>query len=216
MESVQKQSGAEVGAGGAGNPAPSASDLERAATPYTTGERVRRVLWNYVGQTLFRFTFHNWYGCRASLLRVFGARVGRCTRIRPSVIVEQPWNLTIGDNSSVGDRAVLYCLGRVTLGRNVSLSQMVHLCAGTHDHTKRDLPLLRPPIVVGDEVWLAADVFVGPNVTIGEGCVVGARSSVFKDLPAWTVCAGTPARALKSRVFDREATGDDRGQGATR
>ncbi|MBX3385218.1 MAG: WcaF family extracellular polysaccharide biosynthesis acetyltransferase [Phycisphaeraceae bacterium] len=204
MRSVADEHSAGVGAGsagGAGDRALSASDLERSVTPYTRGERVRRVLWNYVGQAAFRLTFHNWYGCRASLLRLFGARIGQHTRIRPTVLVEQPWNLTIGDNTSVGDRSILYCLGKVTLGRNVSLSQMVHLCAGTHDHTRSDLPLLRPPIEIGDEVWLAADVFVGPNVKIGEGCVVGARSSVFKDLPGWTVCAGTPARALKPRVL---------------
>lgn len=190
-------------ASGAPAPArgPAADPTGRSLSPYTAREKIGRVLWNTLGQTLFRLTFHNWYRLRASLLRMFGARIGGNTRIRPSVIIEQPWNLTIGDNSSIGDRATIYCLGKVTIGRNVSLSQLVHLCAGSHDYTRSDLPLLRPPITVGDEVWLAADVFVGPNVTIGEGCVVGARSSVLKDLPAWTVCAGSPARALKPRVL---------------
>ena len=185
-------------------PAPT-NDLSRAATPYTMSERIRRMLWNYLGQKLFRLTFHNWYGVRASILRLFGASIGRNTRLRPTVLIEQPWNLTIGDNSSIGDRAIIYCLGKVNLGNNVSLSQMVHLCAGTHDHTRSDLPLLRPPITIEREVWLAADVFVGPNVTVHEGAVVGARSSVFKDLPAWTVCAGTPAKPLKPRVLESPA-----------
>jgi len=154
-----------------------------------------------LGQVLFRWTFHNWYATRRGLLRLFGATIGKDVRIRPSVLVEQPWNLTIGDNSSIGDRAIIYCLGKVTLGNNVSLSQMVHLCAGTHDYTKSDLPLLRPPIVIEDEVWLAADVFVSANVRIGRGSVVGARSSVFKDLPPWKVYAGTPARPIKDRVL---------------
>lgn len=175
--------------------------LARSVSPYTTREKIGRVLWNTLGQVLFRWTFHNWYGVRRGLLRLFGAKIGAHVRIRPSVIVEQPWNLTIGDNSSIGDRAIVYCLGKVTLGSNVSLSQMVHLCAGTHDYAKSDLPLLRPPIVVEDEVWLAADVFVAPSVRIGRGTVVGARSSVFKDLPAWKVCAGTPAKPIKDRVL---------------
>lgn len=178
-------------------------DLARAVTPYTQSERVKRILWNYLGQKLYRCTFHNWYEIRASILRAFGAKIGRNTRLRPTVLIEQPWNLTIGDNTSIGDRAIVYCLGKVSLADNVSLSQMVHLCAGTHDYTKSDLPLLRPPITIEREVWLAAEVFVAPNVTIHEGAVVGARSSVFKDLPAWTVCAGTPARALKPRVLEK-------------
>lgn len=179
----------------------SSDDLSRAVTPYTLSERVKRVLWNSLGQRLFRLTFHNWYGLRASILRAFGAKIGRNTRLRPSVLIEQPWNLTIGDNSSVGDRSIIYCLGKVWLGNNVSLSQMVHLCAGTHDYTRSDLPLLRPPITIENEVWLAADVFVGPNVTIREGVVVGARSSVLKDLPAWAVCAGSPAKPIKPRTL---------------
>jgi putative colanic acid biosynthesis acetyltransferase WcaF len=175
--------------------------LARSVSPYTTREKIGRVLWNLVGQVLFRWTFHNWYGVRRGLLRLFGATIGHHVRLRPSVIIEQPWNLTIGDNSSIGDRAIVYCLGKVTLGNNVSLSQMVHLCAGTHDYTKSDLPLIRPSIVIEDEVWLAADVFIAPGVRVGRGTVVGARSSVFKDLPPWKVCAGSPAKPLKDRIL---------------
>jgi putative colanic acid biosynthesis acetyltransferase WcaF len=79
------------------------------------------------------------------------------------------------------------------------------LCAGTHDYTRADLPLLRPPIALGDDVWVATDVFVGPGVTIGAGTVVGARSSVFGDLPMWKVCVGSPARPIKDRTFETTA-----------
>lgn len=194
-----------TGHGAATDNAATGVNLARSISPYTTREKVLRVLWVYLGQTVFRFTFHNWYGVRCGLLRLFGARIGHAVRLRPSVRIEQPWNLTIGDNSSIGDRSIIYCLGTVRIGRNVSLSQDVHLCAGTHDYTRTDLPLLRPPITIGDEVWLAADVFVGPEVTIGEGCVVGARSSVLGDLPGWKVCVGTPARPVKDRILLRQA-----------
>lgn len=182
-------------------PSPPADPFARAASPYTTREKILRAVWTLLGQPVFSFTFHNWYAVRRTLLRLFGARIGHSVRLRPSVRIEQPWNLTIGSNSSIGDRSIVYCLGKVVIGSNTSLSQDVHLCAGTHDYTKPDLPLLRPPITIGNEVWLAADVFVGPNVIIEDGCVVGARSSVFKNLPAWQVCAGTPAKPLKHREF---------------
>jgi len=64
--------------------------------------------------------------------------------------------------------------------------------------------LVAKPIVVGENAWLGADVFVGPGVTIGNLCVVGARSVVVKDLPERTVCAGNPCRVLKERARPAE------------
>jgi putative colanic acid biosynthesis acetyltransferase WcaF len=189
----------EPATGGLGDDAQIDALLHRSESPYTFRERVLRVLWNYVGQTLFRFTFHNWYGLRNGLLRLFGARVGSPVRLRPSVLIEQPWNLSIGDNSSVGDRAIVYCLGKVTIGAHVSVSQGAHLCAGSHDFRQPDMPLLRPPIVISDYAWVAADAFVGPNVTVGEGAVLGARGCAMKDLDPWSVYAGNPAVRVRER-----------------
>jgi len=173
--------------------------LSRGVSPYTLREKLGRLLWSYLGQLLFRLTFHNWYGARNSLLRCFGARIGRQVRLRPGVFIEQPWNLTIGDNSSIGDRALIYCLGKVTIGSNVSISQGAHICAGTHDFTRPDMPLLRPPIVIENDAWIAADAFVGPGVTVGAGAILGARACAFKNLQPWTIYGGNPARALRPR-----------------
>lgn len=171
----------------------------RAVSPYSTREKVGRVVWMFVGAPLFRCTFHNWYGLRASMLRMFGAQLGPSVRVRASVKIEQPWNLTIGENSSVGDRAILYCLGKVTIGRNVSISQGVHVCAGTHDYRKADMPLQRTPITVEDDAWLAADSFVGPSVVVGRGAILGARGVAMKSLEAGWIYAGNPAVKVKPR-----------------
>ena len=66
------------------------------------------------------------------------------------------------------------------------------------------MPLVAAPITIGDRVWITADVFVGPGVTIGDGAVVTARSSVFSDLPPWMVARGNPAVAIKPRKFDEK------------
>jgi putative colanic acid biosynthesis acetyltransferase WcaF len=130
---------------------------------------------------------------------MFGATVDASCRIRSTVKIEIPWNLTVGAQTIIGDDVILYCLGPITIGQRATISQLGHLCAGTHDFTRPEFPLLRPPITIGDDVWLAADVFVGPGVTVGTGAVVGARSSVFHDLPPWQVCVGTPAKPVKER-----------------
>lgn len=173
--------------------------LARAVSPYTAREKIARALWYIIGQPLFRLTFHNWYGARAALLRAFGARLARDVRLRPSVIVEQPWNLTMGENSAIGDRSIVYCLGPITIGRHVTISHGCHLCAGTHDFTRSDLPLLRPPVTLEDDCWLGADVFIGPNVTVGRGAIIGARSAVFKDAEGGWIHLGNPARKTKPR-----------------
>lgn len=173
----------------------------RNVSPWTRGERVRRLLWAVVQAALFRTSFHTWYGYRAALLRAFGARLGRNVRVRRTVRVEIPWNLDLADDVSIGDGVILYALGPITIGARSFVSQYAHLCAGTHDYTRRDYPLLRPPIRIGADCWVAADAFVGPGVTIGDRTVVGARSCVFKDLPPDVIAVGNPARGVKPRVL---------------
>jgi putative colanic acid biosynthesis acetyltransferase WcaF len=93
----------------------------------------------------------------------------------------------------------IYNLGPVTIGRQVTLSLGAKLCAGSHDYTRADMPLLTPPIVIGDQSWICADAFVGPGVTVGEGAVIGARAVAMRDVAPWTVVAGNPAVEVKRR-----------------
>ncbi len=108
-----------------------------------------------------------------------------------------PWNLDIGDQAAVGDRAIIYALGPISIGPRATVSQGAHLCAGTHDVTRTDRPLLKPPIEIGAEAWVAADAFVGPGVKVGVRAIVGARAVVVKNVePGWIV-VGNPARPIR-------------------
>lgn len=167
--------------------------------PYSRTEYARRFLWGFVQATLYRWAPRRAYGWRSALLRRFGARIGSHVRLRPRVSLLHPWLLEVGDWSSVADDVVIYNLGPVSIGRHSAISQGVYLCAGTHDYTRPDLPLQRPPIRIGDGVWVAAQAFIGPGVTIGDNTVVGARAVVTRDLPAGVVAAGNPAAVLKPR-----------------
>ncbi len=171
----------------------------RYISPYTTGEKIKRLLWGLVEQTLFRISFPTWYGYRAALLRAFGAKVGAKCQIKRTAHFECPWNFSCGDRCAIGEHAIVYALGPITLGDRCCLSQYAHLCAGSHDLNHHTLPLLRPPITLKNDAWLLADSFVGPNVTLHEGAVLGARASAFKDLEAWSVNVGNPAKKIKER-----------------
>lgn len=105
----------------------------------------------------------------------------------------------MGDHSFISHHVDCYCVARIELGAHVTVSQYSFLCAATHDESDPHMRLIAAPIVIGDQAWICADVFVGPGVTIGTGTVVGARSSAFKDLPDWKICFGTPARPIRDR-----------------
>ena len=172
---------------------------ELSRSPYSIREKVGRLLWALVQASLFRTSFHSWYGWRRALLAAFGARLDPVVRIRRTVRVECPWNLSVGHDSAIGDGVTLYCLGQISIGSRVTVSQGAHLCAGTHDYVRRAMPLVRPPIEIGDDAWICADAFVGPRVTVGAGAILGARSVAMNSLDPWTIYAGNPAVAVRPR-----------------
>jgi putative colanic acid biosynthesis acetyltransferase WcaF len=182
--------------------------IPRDVSPWTTKQKVARMIWAMVETTLFRLSFHNWYPWRAMLLRMFGAKIGRNARIRRTVRIEIPWNLHLGDDVIVGDGAILYALGPITIGDRVMISQYVHLCAGSHDHRFRSYPQTRPPIKIGEDCWIAAGAFIGPGVTVGNRTVVGARAGVFKDVPGDVIVGGNPSKVLKPRIFEGKLAGE--------
>lgn len=156
-------------------------------------------LWWLVRDTIFRLSPQFCYKWRNFLLRLFGAKIGKNVIIRPTVNVTYPWKLRIGDNSWIGDNVDLYTLGKIKIGKNTVISQRSYLCTGTHDYQSESFDIKAIPITVGDEVWIATDVFVAPGSNIGSGSVVGARSSVFNDIPQNLICLGSPAQPIKQR-----------------
>jgi putative colanic acid biosynthesis acetyltransferase WcaF len=167
---------------------------------YTKTEMLRRILWG-VGRLLFRFSPRPCFGWRRLVLRSFGAKIGVHVNTYASTRIYFPWNLSVGDWSAIGEEAFIYNLGPVTLGEKVTISHRAQLCAGTHDYTQPDLPLLKPPIVIQDQVWICADAFVGPGVTVGEGAIVGARCVVTKNVEPWAIMTGNPAKLIKKRIL---------------
>lgn len=132
---------------------------------------------------------------------MFGAKIGRETNIDPSADIYFPWNLEIGEYSAIGASCLIYNLGPVVIGSRSTISHKSHLCAGTHDHTDPSLPLIRSSIRIGDDVWICADSFIGPDVHVMNGAVVGARASVFRDVLSFQIVGGNPAKVIGIRVF---------------
>lgn len=173
---------------------------------FTMGNRVARAIWNLVWLIAFRPSprpFHRW---RAALLRAFGARIGKHVHVYPNVRIWAPWNLEIADRVGVGDGAILYSMDLISIGENAVVSQGAHLCTGSHDIDSPNFQLIASPIKIGAHVWICAEAFVGPGVTISNGCVLGARSVLFKSttLPhqVWLGNPATPGRLRRRPCAD--------------
>jgi putative colanic acid biosynthesis acetyltransferase WcaF len=169
---------------------------------FSIKNRLLRIVWGAFSFFLIRFTPAPMHAWRAFWLRCFGAKLGRGVHIYPGVKIWAPWNLECADEVGIGNGATIYNQGKITLGYRAIISQGVHLCAGTHDYTLPGHPLITKPINVGANAWVAAEAFVHPGVTIGEGAVIGARSVVTKDMPAWMVCSGFPCKPIKVRELN--------------
>jgi len=178
---------------------------QNCVSPYLRSEVIRQRLWQLVEATLFRWTPEKAHRWRVFLLRQFGANIPAPDRVVvfPSVKIYAPWKLNLQPRSMIGRRVTVYNLAPITLERGANVSQNCHLCAGSHDFTRWDMPLTQSPITIGVNAWVAADVFVGPGVTIGELAVIGARSVVIKDQPSRMICVGNPCRPIRPRSTPR-------------
>jgi putative colanic acid biosynthesis acetyltransferase WcaF len=180
---------------------PSYQQMDRFQVPpgFRGRSRAYVQLWRLVQSSLFALSPQAMYSWRAWLLRLFGAKIGRGAIIRPSVKIPYPWKLTIGDHCHIGDEVHLYTYAEIEIGDCAVVSQRSYICTGSHDYTSPTFDLFARKIVIAAEAWVAMDVFVAPGVTIGRGAVVGARSSVFHDVPPGTISMGTPARVVRER-----------------
>ena len=163
------------------------------------GNRLGRKLWGLVWAVAFRPTPERLFFWRRWLLGVFGAEMGPGSNVYPRCRVWAPWNLKMGRHSCLANDVDCYSVDRITLGDFAVVSQGSHLCAASHDITDPEFRLLHKPIMIESRAWVAAGAFVGMGVTVGEGAVVGARAVVVKDVKAWDIVAGNPARVVGVR-----------------
>jgi putative colanic acid biosynthesis acetyltransferase WcaF len=101
-------------------------------------------------------------------------------------------------HSCLADDVDCYCVAPISLGAHATVSQYSYLCSASHDHQDPGHTMIAAPIVIEARAWVAADVFVGPGVKIGEGSVVGARSTVLYDVEPGSVVSVAPAKRIAS------------------
>ena len=161
-------------------------------------------LWRIVNSTIFRVPLPVFNFVRVGLLKSFGAHIGREVFVESSVRVDCPWNLELGDEVKIEKCVILNAIGGITLGSNCQVSPYAHFCSANHDYNDPQMTVLKCPIVIGADCWIAVDSFVGPNTRIGSGSLLASRSTAFGDLPGDSLLVGEPAKRLRSSggLFD--------------
>jgi putative colanic acid biosynthesis acetyltransferase WcaF len=152
-------------------------------------------LWWLIEGIAFPLTPHNFYPFRRWLLRLFGAKIGKGVILRSSVRMLYPWKVEIGDYSWIGDDVYFYSLDRIKIGSHCVISQKTYLCTGSHNFYDINFGLVTDSIEIGNGVWIAADCFIAPGIKIGANSIIGARSSVFNNIPHEQVAWGNPCVA---------------------
>ena len=181
--------------------------IKLAPTKLSIKNKLARSLWQIVWLLLYRPSpniFHFW---RVFLLRIFGANIGHSVHIYPSSKVWAPWNLVMGNFSTLANNVDCYCVNQIVIGDYSTVSQYSFLCTASHNYQDATIlsspymDLVSAPIKIGSYVWVAADVFIAPGVLISDGVVILAKSSVFRDVDKWVVVAGNPSVVKKARLL---------------
>lgn len=162
---------------------------------------VWNIIWNLTIRPFPRILVRRW---EFFVLRLLGAKIGKGCNIYPSTKILIPSYLTMEDGAAIANDVYLQNSAPIHLKKRSLISQGSYLCAGTHDYTKKSFPNVRKPIVIGEDAWVTANCFIGLGVTVGDGAVIGATSSVFKDVEPWTVVGGNPAKFIKKRVMKED------------
>lgn len=173
---------------------------------FSLRQKLKRLGWNICKSIFFRTTLprirfiNTW---RNLLLRWWGTKTHPRCIFFPSVKIWAPWNLETGKGVAVDENVDLYNVAPIRLGHFVSISRRAFLCTASHDISSLQRPLTYKPIIVGNGVWIGAEAIICPGVTIGDGAVIAAGAVVTKDVPAWTVVGGNPAKFIKERPVNK-------------
>lgn len=113
--------------------------------------------------------------------------------------------MVIGDETWIGQQCFLHAAGGLTIGRQVGIGPGVKILTSQHEEAPRAVPIFSAPlsfrpVVIEDGADLGVGAIVLPGVTIGRGAQIGAGAVVTRDVPAYAVAAGSPARVLRERA----------------
>lgn len=163
-------------------------------SPWTIGERIKLLLWEYTWALLCSWTPKPANRWRLFWLKLFGTKIYGRPFVHQRVRIQIPWNLTLYHRAALGDRTNVYSLGKIEIHQHATVAQEAYICTGTHAFENSSRNLITAPIIIGAHTFIGARAFIMPGVIIGEYCIIGACSIVTKNVPDKMIVKGNPAK----------------------
>lgn len=160
---------------------------------------VKLLLWHLVSWAFFLNHISFFSGLKATLLRLFGARIGTGVVLKQGIRIKYPWLLHIGDHVWIGECVWIENHALVTIGSHSCISQGAMLLCGNHDYKKSTFDLITGTITLENGVWIGAKAVVCPGVTCHEHSVLSVGSVASSNMEAYSIYRGNPAVKVRSR-----------------
>lgn len=146
---------------------------------------------------------------RYPLYKLFFARIGTNVHIDFKTYFRYPSKISLGSNVTINRGSTFYAGymtkdAEIIIHDNVAIGPEVCILAAGHDIQSLDLLDIGAPIIIHSYVWVGARATILQGVTIGEGAVVAAGAVVTKDVEAYSVVGGVPAKVIKQRKINKE------------
>lgn len=136
---------------------------------------------------------------RRFFYRLFGMKIGRGSTIHMGLKLYNPFNIEIGEDSIIGEDAVLDGRDRLTIGNHVDIASEVMIYNAKHDVRDPNFRAVDAPVIIEDYVFIGPRAIILPGVKIKKGSVVGAGAVVTKDVEEYSIVGGVPARHIGER-----------------
>lgn len=136
---------------------------------------------------------------RKAAHKAAGIRMGKGSTIHMGATFYDPKHIRIGDDTIIGERVTLDGRDVLRIGNHVALASEVMIYNSQHDIHDPFFKAVTKPVHVGDYVFIGPRAIILPGVTIGEGAIVAAGAVVTKDVPAYSVVGGVPAKVIGER-----------------
>lgn len=164
--------------------------------------KIKNLVWRIVNKTLFKYTpycFSIFKKYRVLLIRCFGAKIAWDVYLHPNANIDYPWNLQMDSKSSLGENCWIYAMAPIKIGMLSCIGKDAYLMTGSHDISSNTFDLIIKPITIGNGVWITTGVTILPGISIGDYAVAAANAVVTKDVEAFDVVGGNPAKFIKKR-----------------
>ncbi|MEN9919101.1 MAG: hypothetical protein RL662_1537 [Bacteroidota bacterium] len=142
---------------------------------------------------------------KSNYMRMQGANIGRHITYYPGIKINPCMNLRLGDNVDLAWGVIITTGGGVEIGNRVLIGYRVQILSANHTIPSEKANIFGAghvfkKVIIEDDVWIGANSIILPGVTIGKGAVIAAGSIVTKNIDAFTIVGGVPARIIKKRT----------------